>query len=331
MPILKINNQTIIPVTVPTPYPVGDVNMYLAEEGSGTGLALIDAAVNTDDAWELLMRSLTEAGYALKDIRRILITHHHVDHVGLIDRIVSQTAVPVYVHPDAIPRMKRDAEFLAKRIEFFRQLYQESGCGQAGERQIDDLRRKLHDNAHLKVQADLLPVTEGNREGLAGYQALETPGHAPDHLVYLDNTHRVMFSGDHVLPHISSNALVEPDALGRRMPTLVKYRDMLRKCLVLQADLVFPGHGEPFKELQPLIRRRLERIDDKAERLERLMKDAPKTAFQLAETMYPKEVERQFSLVMSEVIGLLDYLEASGRAAKEMDRGVWRYFSVQIG
>lgn len=330
MSIIKINNQAVIPVTVPTPYPVGDVNMYLTEEGLGTGLALIDAGVDTDEAWDLLMHSLSEAGYALKDIRRILITHHHVDHVGLIDRIVSQAAIPVYVHPDAIPRMKRDADFLAKRIEFFRQLYQESGCGQAGERQIGDLRRKLHDNAHLKVQADLLPVEEGDQEGLEGYQALETPGHAPDHLVYLDNTHRVVFSGDHVLPHISSNALVEPDAQGKRMLTLVKYRDMLRKCQDLPVDLVFPGHGEPFEELGSLIRRRLERIDDKAERLERLMQDAPKTAFQLAETMYPKEVERQFSLVMSEVTGLLDYLEASGRAFKEMDRGAWRYLPVKV-
>lgn len=331
MSIVKTNNQTIIPVTVPTPYPVGDVNMYLAQEGSGEGLALIDAGVNTDEAWDLLQRSLSAAGYSLKDIRRILITHHHVDHVGLIDRIVSQAAVPVYVHPDAIPRMKREADFLAKRVEFFRQLYQESGCGKAGERQIAELKKKLHENIHLKVHAELLPVTEGDQEALEGYQALETPGHAPDHLVFLDTTHRVLFSGDHVLPHISSNALVEPDVYGRKMLTLVKYRDMLRKCLDLRADLIFPGHGEPFGDLQTLIHRRLERMDDKAERLERIMKDEPKTAFELAQTMYPTEAERQFSLVMSEVIGLLDYLESNGRVGKELDQGAWRYIPVQAG
>jgi len=65
---------------LPTPFPVGPVNAYLAE---GEPLTLIDTGPKDDATRAALAAALKVHGHRLEDIRRIILTHHHVDHVGL--------------------------------------------------------------------------------------------------------------------------------------------------------------------------------------------------------------------------------------------------------
>jgi glyoxylase-like metal-dependent hydrolase (beta-lactamase superfamily II) len=312
---------------ITSPYHNGKVNFFIVEEPDG--LTLIDAGPSTEESWDILKRSLDEIGHPLSELNRILITHHHHDHIGLINRISSYRDVPVFAHPLAILRLKRDPEFLSSRVEFFETLYRQMGCGELGDQYIERLKNTLQVNGHLKIHTEIIPITEKMTQNVEQFEIVEVPGHAPDQLMYYDRNHKLLFSGDHLLPNIASNAIVEPDVDGNRMATLVMYRNSLMKCQDLQVSMALPGHGKPFCEYDDLIQSRLSRIEEKAAKLEALIEKTSKTAFDLARQYYPKEYVLQFPLVMSSVIGSLDFLEINGRIEKKLKNDIWYYMKTK--
>jgi len=64
----------IVPIAIPTPFYVGDVNVYLIKQDP---LTLIDVGPKTDDAYRALVQKLGQVGVKLSDIRRIVLTHAH--------------------------------------------------------------------------------------------------------------------------------------------------------------------------------------------------------------------------------------------------------------
>ncbi|GED12594.1 MBL fold metallo-hydrolase [Aneurinibacillus migulanus] len=314
---------SVYPVIVPTKYSLRSFNFYLLEEAGS--LSLIDAGINSEECWEYFMQTMNENGFTLHDLTRIIITHNHEDHVGLINRISSIKEIPLYAHQESIHRLKRDKGFFSLRIEFFDQLYREMGCGAAGEQQVQKLKDAVRKNEKNRIQTDIITFAEADR--IAGLQVIETPGHSPDHVVLLHEQKKCLFAGDHLISHISSNALVEPDRDGERILTLVEYVDSLKKCLQLDVEILYPGHGELINNHKELITKRLHRIDEKAERILRLIQSGISTANQLAYTYYKGKYESQFPLVMSEIIGHLDYLETQHKVQKEVKDGVWHYYA----
>lgn len=313
----------VYPVTVSTPYDVGDVNMYLLEEAGE--ITLIDAGMDSDDSWNALCKTLVEQGFTIHDVTQILITHNHADHIGLINRLASVKEIPVYAHQEAIYRMKRDPEFLSMRIRFFDQLYREMGCGSAGFRQVEKLKEAITLNEKMKVHPEITPLPEG-QERIGSFQVIEVPGHSPDHVAFWDDERGWLFAGDHLIKHISSNAFVEPDREGNRRRTLVEYVESLRKCLSIEAKLTFSGHGDLIDDHRELIGKRLSRIQAKSEKVLNLIKGGASTAYELAQILYPSKYEKIFGPVMSEIIGLLDYLESNDRIQKAQKDHIWRYY-----
>jgi glyoxylase-like metal-dependent hydrolase (beta-lactamase superfamily II) len=314
---------TVYPIIVPTKSNLKSFNSYLVEEAGS--LSLIDTGPDSENCWDIFNKALAENGFALKDLTRIIITHNHHDHVGLVNRITAIKEVPVYAHVESIHRLKRDKAFFTLRINFFKRLYQEMGCGSSGDQQVQKLEEALQQNESNKIEAEILPLT--GAEDIAGLQVIETPGHSPDHLVFLDAQRKWLFAGDHLLRHISSNALVEPDRQGNRIHTIVNYMHSLKKCLELDVETVFPGHGELIRNPNELITTRLHRINDKAERILKLIRNGNTTADQLARAYYKHKYESEFSLVMSEIIGHLDYLESQNKVTKQRSQlsAVWHY------
>ncbi|MCU1288477.1 MAG: Zn-dependent hydrolase, glyoxylase, partial [Acidobacteria bacterium] len=74
----------IIPLSIPTPFYVGDVNVYLVKEDP---LTLIDVGPKTPEAAAALREKLKRNGVRIGDIRRIVLTHAHEDHCGLAKQI----------------------------------------------------------------------------------------------------------------------------------------------------------------------------------------------------------------------------------------------------
>lgn len=211
---------------------------------------------------------------------------------------------------------------MENRITFYEQVYKEMGCGELGNKQIHYLRKSIKKNKHQAIQAEIKEIKNNQ---FLHFNVLEIPGHAPDHIAFWDAKRNWLFSGDLLLEHISSNAFIEPDESGKRLHSLVQQRDSLMVCSSLQADIIFSGHGEMIEHPNDLITKRLERIEDKAQRFLRLIQNGIDTVNDLADTYYKKTYYEQFPLVVSEVVSHLDYLEVQRQVNKELINGVWHY------
>lgn len=317
---LKKESCEVFPIIIPNQSSLKTVNFFLVKHGNS--LSLIDAGWNNDESWNGLIGTLSANGFHLEDLTEIILTHHHIDHVGLVNTITSQHLIPVYAHPLAIPRLKRDENFLNMRVDFFSQLYMEMGCGETGERQMAYLHAALHKNKQNAIQTDIVPIRQHQ---LLNWQVIEVPGHAPDQEAFYDKKNRWLFAGDLLIEHISSNALIEPDPSGKRIPSLSQHAASLKKCLILDIELLFPGHGGLIENPKALIHKRLERIEVKANRIIQHIRAGAATGSDIALAYYKNTYYEQFSLVMSEIIGHLDFLEEQGRIQKELVKGTWHY------
>ncbi|MEH7245995.1 MBL fold metallo-hydrolase, partial [Neobacillus niacini] len=122
---LKKNHMEVYPIIVPTTNKLKSINFFLVKQGDS--LTLIDAGLNNDNCWNALQMTLKKYDYILSDITGILLTHNHIDHIGLVNRIVSTHSIPVYAHPYAKLVLKRDPHYMNMRVDFFKKLYQEMG------------------------------------------------------------------------------------------------------------------------------------------------------------------------------------------------------------
>ncbi|MBM4764893.1 MBL fold metallo-hydrolase [Bacillus sp. B15-48] len=316
------NNIEVFPVIVPTSNELKSFNFYLVKHNHS--LTLIDAGVNTAKCWDALQKTLKGHGFTLTDITEVLLTHHHTDHIGLINRILSVHSIPVYAHPNATLILKRDREYRKMRRAFFKKLYAEMGCGEIGERQVASTHNPINLNEDKKTNGEIREMATGP---FLGFSLLEIPGHAPDQVGFYQKECKWVFSGDLLIEHMPSNAFIEPDYEGIRTNSVIQQKQSLEKCLSLDVDYVFPGHGIIIENPRDLIKIRLKEIDEKADKYLRIIKSKRSIPSEIAKVRFGKQrYEQQFFNVMSEVIGYLDYLELNGEISKEKKGGIWQYY-----
>ncbi|HEY3737081.1 MAG TPA: MBL fold metallo-hydrolase [Jatrophihabitans sp.] len=207
-----------IPVPIPN-NPLRYTTVYCLATDSG--VVLIDAGWQSDEVWQALSDGLALAGATIADVKGVLVTHQHYDHIGLAKRIVEASDAWVALHPADTAHIM-SPEF--RQRELSDRLY--SGwlvsLG-ASEEEAWRLRPggpdpELDPRKNF-VEPDVA-VEDGERLDIPGWslRAVHTPGHTAGHLCFYDEKTDLMFAGDHVLPRISPNVSATPypdfDALG---------------------------------------------------------------------------------------------------------------------
>src|SRR5699024_918068 len=104
-------------------------------------ITLIDAGYDNDECWEALQQVLADNGLSIYDVERIILTHHHIDHIGLVNRILKLINIPVYAHEKSLPRLKRDTAFLARRLVCYDELNKEMGCDETSTSYIERINK----------------------------------------------------------------------------------------------------------------------------------------------------------------------------------------------
>lgn len=315
--------MTLHKITVPTPFKVGDVNLYLLK---GETISLIDAGPNTEMAWEALLTGLSDHRLNINDIDQIILTHHHVDHFGMAAKLIDASGrIKLYCHPQSAPFITLNEERFQEVIDYFYRFYQEQGVPEEMARMAENIRALYRDySLPLTIdgwleEGDTLPQ-EPN------WKVYHFPGHAQDQLGFYHEKDKVLIASDHLIQQISSNAILEaPYGLGPRPKTLIQYRHSLERCLSMDISIAHSGHGNDIDQVSALIQTRLNKQVQRAEDLYQLFAGNPRTAFEIASVYYGQRIYREMPLIMSEIIGHLDLLESWGRltARKEGDQVIY--------
>ncbi|MCS6845689.1 MAG: MBL fold metallo-hydrolase [Caldilineales bacterium] len=320
MPILgKIHR-----ITLPTPFPVGPVHTYLVE---GEPLTLIDTGPATPEAWEALLVGLRQHGYAPADLERIIVTHAHTDHFGLVGRLVDLSGAEVWSSRQSQPWLEDAPGFHEQRKNFWYEMLAACGVPLA----LAEPSARLYASfRRLQTYAAVTRfLQEGDRFEMAGLQweTLYCPGHSSSLLCFYQPRSRLLVGNDHLLAHITSNAIVEPPPqgeTGRRRP-LIEYWRSLRRVYELELDLVLTGHEEAVADPCGLIKERFRFYERRLGRLRQLLAAGPRTVWELAQAIFRQLDNVDVFLAASEIVGHLDVLEEQGEVVVHVDDGIWRY------
>jgi glyoxylase-like metal-dependent hydrolase (beta-lactamase superfamily II) len=311
---------------IPTPFAIGDVNVYLID---GEPLTLVDCGPNSATALGALERQLAGRGYALGDLELIVVTHQHIDHTGLAGVIAARSGAEVACLDLLAPYLEDwerraesdddDAHLLMVRhgLETHVADALRSVANMVrGWGAPSPVHRMLHDGEVVRL---------GGRE----FTVLHRPGHSPSDTVLHDPDARVAISGDHLLAKISSNAAISrplrDDWDGRRPPQLLDYRASLQATRALDLDVVLGGHGPPVTDHRALIDERLRGHEARAAQFLELLGDGPRSAHELATAMWGEVAITQAFLTLSEVLGHLDMLIAAGAVLEDRSELVVRF------
>ncbi|HZG74135.1 MAG TPA: MBL fold metallo-hydrolase [Chondromyces sp.] len=315
----------IIKISLPTPFPVGDVNVFIVK---GERLTLVDAGVKTKAAWEAFTDGLSQAGLVPEDIEQVILTHHHPDHVGMLDFL--RDDIHVIGHKYSAPWLMRTEEFMKGHDCFYQELFYQFGLP----KELKPSLSQIKDTLKMSCQNGKLTqaVSEGDHlPGLEDWIVFETPGHAQSHLVFFREKDGAMIGGDHVLARISSNPLLEPPLkYGEERPKpQIQYNHSLRKMLDLPIEIVYTGHGEEVKEVHSLVTHRLQRQHDRAVEVRNMLKNGPLTAFEVCVKLFPAVYRKELVLTLSETVAQLDYLQQLGEVSVETnENGIQLYRAV---
>jgi glyoxylase-like metal-dependent hydrolase (beta-lactamase superfamily II) len=311
-------------LAVPTPFAVGRVNCYLIDDDP---LTLVDAGPNSGRALDELQRALEAHGKAIEDLELVIVTHQHIDHIGLVEIVASRSGAEVAAIDAAVPFISDYSERAAADDEFSGQIMLRHGIS-------PDVVRALQSvSAAFRAWGAKVTVTRKLREGDTiemRNRTLEVhfrPGHSPSDTVFYDSTRRHLIAADHLIKHISSNPLITrgPDDEAdpaRRPQSLVMYLESLRKTRAMEVDLVLPGHGDPIDDHRTLIDERFKLHDRRAEKIHGLIAERPRSAYEIAQALWGNIAVTQAYLTLSEVLGHTDLLLNAGRVREEEREGV---------
>lgn len=313
---------------LPTPFPVGPVNVYLAE---GDPLTLIDTGPKDDAARSALHAGLKQHGHSVADIGRVILTHHHVDHVGLAAEIQARSGAEILTHPYNLPWLADYAAERERHRPFFEQVWREGGVPDEIVHMMDESGTSIA--RWLDPAPTAKPLVEGDTLWMdaANWKVFHTPGHAGGLVCLWEPFTRTLLANDHFIRDISSNPVLEPPPLmnGPRPRRLVEYLKHMQRMAALNPAVALPGHGEAISDVPGLVRRRLAFHRRRAQKIHDALAERPLTLWELTRPIFPKlKRGMDFFLGLSEILGHLDILEDEGRARPLREGEVVRWEQV---
>ncbi len=323
--------QGVLWMRIPLAMRPDHVNVYALDDPPGW--TLIDTGLDAPAcraAWDALL-----AGpLAGRRVARVIVTHHHPDHIGLAGHFLTHHGAELWTTRTAwlyarMLQLDDQARPSPQALEFWR------GAGMAGEMlearatsrpfNFADVTTRLPIGYRRIAQGETIVV--GGRR----WRVEIGHGHAPEHATLWGEDHDLVLTGDQVIAGITPNLGVHPtepdaDPVGDWMASCARLGALARR-----DHLALPGHRLPFKGLPA----RLDALHrHQVEALARLgtFLDAPRTAVECFRTLFGREIGRlEYGLALAEAMGHLNHLRATGAVERvRRDDGVWLWQSAGV-
>jgi glyoxylase-like metal-dependent hydrolase (beta-lactamase superfamily II) len=309
--------QGILWLRLPLPMALDHVNIYAIADGDGW--CIVDTGMHTKRSvgiWEKILEGPLQG----RPVTRVLVTHHHPDHVGMAGWLQTHHGAELLTSQIAwfyarMLTLDVQREFPPETLKFFRE------AGVTGEllaKRQEAGPRNFADMVHAMPQGyRRLQECQTIRIGHRTWDIRRGDGHAPEHLMLWSRDDAVVISGDQVLPGISSNVgvyVTEPEA--------DPMEDWLASCDALQEharddQLVLPGHKLPFYGLPTRLK---QLADGQRAVLERLVEhlETPRTATDCFPVLFRRQVGMaEHSLALGEAVAHLNHLYFRDRLTRE--------------
>ena len=320
-------------LAIPTPFQVGRVNTYLIEDDP---LTLVDSGPNSGTALDALERALAGRGHRVEDLELLVISHQHIDHLGLASILARRSGAEVAALDLLAPRIEHWKEGMDADDAFAERVMAEHGIPQDVRYALLAVSQSFRAwGAAAKVTR---PLAAGSELVLRDrtLRVLHRPGHSPSDTIFHDEQRGIVLGADHLIKHISSNPLISRplDAGGarddgeppERPHALEIYIESLRATRAMEnVDIVLAGHGEPVTDHVALIDERFRLHERRAQKIRRLIAQGPSTAYEIAQALWGNVAVTQAYLTLSEVLGHVDLLVADGLVVERRDGELVRF------
>ena len=314
---------------IPTPFMVGRVNCYLIEDDP---LTLVDTGPNSGKALDELEQALAAHGRRVEDLERIVVTHQHIDHVGLLSILARRSGAEVCGLDVLAPFLAEYGAANERDDELAEALMLRHGIPRDVVIALRAMSRAFRAwGAPAQITR---PLTDGGTLEFARrtWRVHHRPGHSPSDTIFHDEASGVVVGGDHLLDRISSVPLISRALGGKsgdpadgRPRALLMYLRSLQETRAMELERVLPGHGDDVTDHRELIDKRVELHERRARKIGDLVAERARSAHEIAHDLWGNVAVTQAYLTLSEVLGHLDLLAERGEVREIEAGGVVRW------
>ncbi|MEM8859143.1 MAG: MBL fold metallo-hydrolase [Chloroflexota bacterium] len=320
-----------IRLELPTPFSIGSVNGWLFKDPEPT---LVDCGQKTDDCINTLVDGLAEHGLTLSDLKKVIITHGHVDHAGLGGYLAERCDAEFWVSDLCWDWVADPLGMWHKRTDFMHDVAIKGGMAPETAAAITSAMK------HMNQIWDAVPVermarfTSQDKLQMGGdeWDVIEAPGHSSTQTCFYEPGTGRLISADMLLPIapvpvIERYAEEDEDGKAVRIPGLLQFMDSLKLFYELDVSTVYPGHGDIFADPHTVvIDRQRDRIAMRKQQCLNLVTQGKQNANDIVDVMYAHFPPESRITGFAMVIGYLDLLLADKSITREEIDGIW-YFS----
>jgi glyoxylase-like metal-dependent hydrolase (beta-lactamase superfamily II) len=315
-PFPKLENIHAVAIPLPEPPDLITANVYAVGKNP---ITLIDTGPKIPGSFEFVRKKLQSAGFDFNDIERIIITHGHVDHFGLAVSICEAAghSIQCFLHGEDTWRVVSKGFHEGMWSKGMKQF---AAIADIPQKEIQKMRKRFSSFMEFADPLrDVFPMEGGDEFAGDGYHltVIHTPGHSPGACCLYESRKKILFSGDHIIKHITPNPLIEVNRDHLRDPSyqsLKAYLDSLDKLIGLDAQFVFAGHGEYIKDLSGIISAYKVHHQERMDLVWNALKKKSRPIYHLIDDVFPFVPENDIFLAVSEIFVHLEILINEGRA-----------------
>jgi len=301
-----------IPLELPWSTP-GNVNVYLLEENDG--YVMIDCGVDGSEYLKLLEMHLNQLGITFNDIKLLVGTHMHIDHIGLSQRL-REFDIPFALYKNSIDYLDEYNDWSIRFKDLIRMAKNEYTPVSF----IDELKSISTPLYAGRLEKPDILLSEGRVKSIKrNLNVVFTPGHDYSEISLYDEKTKIVFSGDHILPRITPFIPVQNE----NSNLLKEFLDSLDKVDHLDHEIIAPGHGNIISNPHKRIEQMKLHHQRRSERILGFLKNEDLTGWEISNKLFPRDLDSlNLRLAFQETLAHLHLLKSQRRVEKNNKNGV---------